>query len=68
MIREGEVFVYGLDKPTAQALLGAAQAIGADPHTVRAIDIGFVVPEEVYEAAMTLHPPLAEGIPPDAVF
>lgn len=68
MIRPGETFVYGLDKPTAQALLAAAAKVGVDPHVVRAVDIGFIVPDEVFEAATSLHPPVTNGIPPDAVF
>ena len=47
MLREGEVFVYGLDRPTAQALLAAAREVGADRYSVRAIDGGFIVPEPV---------------------
>jgi hypothetical protein len=68
MLREGEVFVYGLTKDNARALLAAADEVKADPHSVRAIDIGFICPEVVYDAATSLHPPIIEGLAPDATF
>lgn len=47
----GETFVQGKDTPTARALLAAAEALGIDPIAIRTVARGFVVPNEVWDAA-----------------
>lgn len=45
----GETFVQGKDQPTARALLDAAHDLGLDPIVVRAVNGGFIVPNEVWD-------------------
>lgn len=48
---DGETFVGPKNQPTARALLDAAEALGLEPHVVRAVKGGFIVPDEVWETA-----------------
>lgn len=45
----GEVFVNGKTRELAQALLAAAREAGVSIQTVRAVNGGFIVPENVYD-------------------
>lgn len=48
----GQVFVQGHERTTARALLDASEELGLDPRTtVRTTVHGFIVPEEVWDAA-----------------
>lgn len=47
----GETFVWGKDKHTARALLEASARTGHEASEVRTKQNGFVVPDEVAEAA-----------------
>lgn len=53
----GETMVQGKTQATARALLDAADALGLDRNVVRSVTGGFIVPNEVYDAAEnTLNP------------
>lgn len=69
MIRKGETFVWGSDRNTARALLGAAERLGLDPaYSVHFVGNGFRVPDAVAdEAAEELG---ADPVPdnPDSTF
>ena len=59
----GETFVWGKDKHTARALLAAARETGFDATVVRTTQDGFIVPNQVAEAAeVALH---SEPMPDD---
>lgn len=47
----GETFVQGKTQDTARALLDAADELGLDRNTVRAVSGGFIVPNEVWDLA-----------------
>lgn len=47
----GETFVQGKTQTTARALLDAADELGLDRNTVRAVTGGFIVPNEVWDLA-----------------
>lgn len=47
----GETFVQGKTQATARALLDAADQLGLDRNTVRAVTGGFIVPNEVWDLA-----------------
>lgn len=52
MIGVGETFVNGKNAETARALLSAAERVGLDPAlVVRTTQSGFIVPDEVADAA-----------------
>lgn len=50
VIREGETFVWGRTREQAQELLAACDRIGVEQYRVRATDIGFIVPDPVWDA------------------
>jgi hypothetical protein len=52
-----DVFVQGQDQATAEKLLKAAEDVGLDPAVVRTSEDGFLVPEDVANAAYP------EGVP-----
>ena len=53
----GEVFIMGKDKPTAQALLAAARDLGMDTNVVRTVNLGFIVPDAVWDHAQATRNP-----------
>lgn len=46
-LRLGEVYVHGRSRELARELIDTARGLGVHPHTVRAVDEGFIVPEAV---------------------
>lgn len=53
----GETMVMGKDKATARALLAAARDLGLGTHVVRTVNLGFIVPDAVWDRAQSdLHP------------
>lgn len=51
-----ETFVNGKDRETARRLLAAAESLGLDSIVVRTARGGFIVPDEVWDAAQQHDP------------
>lgn len=58
----GETYVHGRDPDTARMLLDTCTRIGVPQHVVRTTETGFLVPDEVWDAAeQSLSAPEAEA-------
>lgn len=59
---QGETYVHGRDPETARTLLVTCKRLGIPQHVVRTTETGFLVPDEVWDAAeQSLSAPEAEA-------
>ena len=48
-LKEGQVYVHGRDRETAETIMAACKSIGVDRMLVRTTDSGFIVPAAVWD-------------------